>query len=237
MLNQTFSLLDLPRLLTLTFLEAVLSVDNALVLALIIKNLPLKEQKKGLFIGLISAFVLRALGILLAAYLIGIFWVQILGGVYLLSLALSHLLRKKEVKSTSIKTSPPLWKVILLVECTDFVFAIDSILAGVALIGLHFTPPQLPPKIWIVYFGAMMGIILMRFAARLFSKWLKQFPFLEKGAHLIVGWIGIKLIFEATFYLIFKNQTPLSSPIERIFWAGVVLFLLIGIISVYGKKK
>ncbi|MCB1115824.1 MAG: hypothetical protein KDK71_05070 [Chlamydiia bacterium] len=99
MFDQTFALADIPRLLTLIFLEGVLSVDNALAIALIVRGLPEALRQKALFIGLSSAVILRAFGVLSAAYLIQLYWVQILGGAYLLYLSLSHVLtRRKEQK-------------------------------------------------------------------------------------------------------------------------------------------
>ncbi|WP_420420666.1 TerC family protein [Simkania sp.] len=235
MLDQTFSLIDIPRLLTLTFLEGILSVDNALALALIVRHLPPMEKKKALFVGLISAMILRALGILAAAYLIQIFWIQLAGGAYLLYLACAHLLSYNKHKEKKEKAKKPsFWKVVILVELTDFAFAIDSILAGLALIGVHFTPPHLPPKIWIVYFGGIMGIILMRFAARLFTSLIDRYPGLELGAHLIVGWIGLKLILEASLKAGLPHYTSLPTWAGTLFWIGVIGFFLS---SFFFKKK
>jgi len=227
MLDQTFSLIDIPRLLTLTFLEGILSIDNALALALIVRHLPSHQKKKALFVGLVSAIILRALGILSAAYLIQLYWIQFLGGAYLIYLAVSHLVRSNQSKTKSKKSKRyAFWKVVVLVELTDFAFAIDSILAGIALIGVHFTPPQLPPKVWIVYFGGMMGIILMRFAAKLFTNLIDNFPGLEIGAHLIVGWIGIKLLLEATLKVSQTSYTGLPTWVEVTFWMGVIALFI-----------
>lgn len=234
MLDQTFSLIDIPRLLTLTFLEGILSVDNALALALIVQHLPKLQRKKALFIGLVSAIILRAIGVLSAAYLIQLFWIQILGGAYLLYLASSHFFQMGKPKETR-KKKYAFWKVVVLVELTDFAFAIDSILAGIALIGVHFTPPHLPPKIWIVYFGGIMGIFLMRFAAKLFTELIDRFPGLEIGAHLIVGWIGLKLLLEASLKAAYSSAY-LGLPLwaNWIFWIGIILFFCL---SFFFKTK
>ncbi|MCB1106484.1 MAG: hypothetical protein KDK76_00135 [Chlamydiia bacterium] len=216
MLDQTFSLVDIPRLLTLIFLEGVLSVDNALAIAVIVRSLPIYLRQKALFIGLVSAIVLRALGVLSAAYLIQLFWVQLIGGAYLIYLSLSHILSKRRLGGQPIKERS-FWKTVVLIELTDFVFAIDSILAGLALIGVSFSHHEFPPKIWIVYVGGISGLILMRFAARLFTDLIDRCPRLELGAHLIVGWIGLKLLLE----VLFKGLPSWATPL---FWVGIVLF-------------
>lgn len=220
MFEQTFSLVDIPRLITLIFLEGVLSVDNALAIALIVRGLPQALRQKGLFIGLVSAVILRALGVLSAAYLIQLFWVQVVGGAYLLYLSLTHLIsnRRAEVK-TPLRRS--FWATVFLVELTDFIFAIDSILAGLALVGVSFSHHTFPPKIWIVYVGGLTGLVMMRFAAKLFTDIMERFPRLETGAHLIVGWIGLKLILDVSF-------KGLPTWTEPIFWMGIVLFFSYG---------
>lgn len=220
MLEQTFSLIDIPRLLTLIFLEGVLSVDNALAIALIVRGLPQQLRQKALFIGLVSAVVLRALGVLSAAYLIQLYWVKSVGGAYLLYLSLSHLLsnRRAEVKTPRRRS---FWGTVFIVEMTDFIFAIDSILAGLALVGVSFSHHTFPSKIWIVYVGGLTGLVMMRFAAKLFTDVMERFPRLEIGAHLIVGWIGLKLILD-----VFLKTIPTWT--EPIFWMGIVLFFAYG---------
>ncbi|MGE0831876.1 MAG: hypothetical protein AB7N99_04370 [Simkaniaceae bacterium] len=220
MMNQTFALVDIPRLITLIFLEGVLSLDNALAIALIVRGLPQEKRQKALFIGVISSIFLRALGVLSAAYLIQLFWVQLIGGLYLVYLAISHLYPRRTGKMKTPKHRS-FWTTVILIEFTDFMFAIDSILAGLALIGIAFHPPSLPPKLWIVYVGGISGLLLMRFAAKLFTDFIERFPRLEQGAHLIVGWIGLKLILEVAL-----QKLPVWG--EWIFWIGIVAFFALG---------
>ena len=68
----------------LVVLEALLSADNALVLAMMILGLPRRDHKKALHYGLLGAFAFRTAATLLATHLIRIGWVQLLGGLYLL---------------------------------------------------------------------------------------------------------------------------------------------------------
>lgn len=225
MFDQTFSLLDIPRVITLIFLEALLSIDNAFALALILKRLPQEKRKKALFIGVFSSLILRAIGVLSAAYLIKFFWVKLLGGLYLIYLASSYFFRK--YKSSKKELQPKsFWKTVVLIELTDFIFAIDSILAGLAMVGVIFHPPQLPPKIWIVYVGGIAGLICMRFTAQIFTNLIERFPKLERGAHFIVGWIGLKLILETI-----SPQFPVWA--EWVFWLGIISFFSLG----FNSKK
>ncbi len=175
---------NIATVLTLALLEGLLSADNALVLAVLVKHLPPKDRKKALRYGIIGAFVFRILCILIAAWLINAWVFKAVGAAYLLFISLQHLLSKEELKKEETKAKRfGFWKTVIVVELTDIVFSIDSILAAVAMSN----------KIWIVYLGGILGIVAMRFVAGGFLKLLDKFPGLEKGAYILVGWIGLKL--------------------------------------------
>src|SRR3954469_1580688 len=87
---------DLPLIawyvLTLVILEGLLSADNALVLAIMVRHLPPRQQKQALRYGLWGAFGFRLIAVLLSAVLMR-FWIfKVIGGLYLLYLALAHFL-------------------------------------------------------------------------------------------------------------------------------------------------
>ena len=89
------------------------------------------------------------------------------------------------------------WPTVVVIELTDVAFAVDSILAAIALVGSP--PPGTPvgafhPKLWVVIAGGLLGVILMRFAARVFITLLEKFPRFETAAYLLVVVIGLKLL-------------------------------------------
>ncbi len=73
------------------------------------------------------------------------------------------------------------WSTVLVIELTDIAFAIDSILAAIALVGSapagHIGPH---PKLWVVITGGFLGVVLMRFAAVVFIRLLERFPRFEE---------------------------------------------------------
>src|SRR6185436_15342215 len=89
--NQTFEPHDLVIIGFLIVLEGVLSIDNALVLGLLAKRLPKKLQNRALTYGLVGAFVFRVIAIGLASYLLQWRFVKLLGGGYLIYVAVRHL--------------------------------------------------------------------------------------------------------------------------------------------------
>jgi len=89
------------------------------------------------------------------------------------------------------------WPTVFVIELTDIAFAVDSILAAIAMVGSppKGTPPDaFHPKLWVVILGGLLGLVLMRFAARIFITLLEKFPRFEVSAYLLVIVIGLKLL-------------------------------------------
>lgn len=176
---------DVLTVVSLVFLEGVLSLDNALVLAITVKHLPDEEQKKALRYGMWGAFLFRALSLLFLTYLVKIKWIKILGALYLLWMSIKYVIQKPDEDNTENKLMS-FWKTVLTVELLDIAFSIDSIFAAVAM----------SSKWGIIFIGGVFGIIMMRFASYFFIELIKKHKWLEHIAYLLIFIIGIKLIVE-----------------------------------------
>lgn len=192
-------------LLLLVALEGLLAADNALVLAIMVKHLPEKERKKALFYGLAGAFVFRFISLFIISFLVDVWQVQAIGALYLLFISINHivrkvLLKKNENEREKEKKKAGFWATVFKVELADIAFAIDSILAAVAL-AVTLPNTNLPTiggmdggKFLVIFAGGLIGVIIMRFAADIFVKLLHARPGLEIAAFAIVGWVGVKLV-------------------------------------------
>lgn len=76
--------------LNLILIESLLSVDNAAVLATMVMDLPARDRARALRYGIIGAYAFRGLCLLFAAWLVNIWWLKPLGGIYLLWLAADY---------------------------------------------------------------------------------------------------------------------------------------------------
>jgi YkoY family integral membrane protein len=176
----------------LVALEAVLSADNAMVLAMLVLGLPKNEQKQALRYGILGAFLFRGMATLAAAYLIRLGWVKLAGAGYLLYLAYQHFFASDaESRRTPPKARPWLglnafWATVVKVELTDIVFAIDSILVAVAM----------SPKLWVILTGGALGIVAMRLVIGKLLSLVERYPPLVDGAFVIISWVGVKLFLE-----------------------------------------
>ncbi|MCM3749507.1 TerC family protein [Paenibacillus pasadenensis] len=195
-------------LIVLIALEGLLAADNALVLAIMVKHLPENERKRALFYGLAGAFVFRLASLFIISFLVDVWQVQAIGALYLLFIAINHIYRKVIVKRAKQNAEPHtgaevkkagFWPTVIKVELADIAFAVDSILAAVALaVALPLTPlPQIGGMdgghFIVIFLGGFIGLLIMRFAANYFVKLLEQRPSLEIAAFVIVGWVGVKL--------------------------------------------
>lgn len=237
-------------LVVLVGLEGLLAADNALVLAIMVKHLPEKERHKALFYGLLGAFVLRFGSLFIISFLVDVWQVQAIGALYLLFISIKHLYEKATNQPTSKvpkKAGSGFWMTVLKVEIADLAFAVDSILAAVALAvalppsGL-FTIGSLDGAQFLVIFaGGMIGVIIMRFAANMFVDLLQKRPGLEVAAFVIVGWVGVKL---ALLVLAHEDiqwipEAFIHSTLWKlIFYGGLIAIALSGwFLSNMGNKK
>lgn len=208
--------------LNIMILEIVLSIDNAAVLAAMVKELPKNQQKKALTYGIAGAYLFRGLALVFASLLVQLVWLKVVGGLYLIYLAYKALFGHSEggVNGMNVKIGwlSPLWSTIVAIEIMDLVFSIDNVFAAVA-----FTS-----NIWLICGGVFVGILAMRFATTKFVKILEKNPILEKVAYWVIGVLGLKLL--SSYWLHDLN----TESIDAVF---SILTLLAFIIPLIIKKK
>lgn len=187
---------DMSIVLTLLLLEAVLSFDNAAILAAVVRKLPMADRRKALLYGLAGAYILRFSAILLASFLIANPILKVIGGAYLLFIGVRHFYalatqtpgahKAHELKPGLLRRLgiPALVAVIVQIELIDLAFAIDQVIVAVA-----FTP-----KIWLIVTASFIGILFLRLAAALVARVMDWLPLLEHMAYVAVTYVGAKLI-------------------------------------------
>lgn len=238
-------------LLILIGLEGILAADNALVIATMVKHLPEDKRKKALFYGLAGAFVFRFSSLFLISYLIHIWQVQAVGALYLLGIAIYHLLKKHvwkvhEKKNENKKEGSGFWMTVVKVELADIAFAVDAILAAVAL-AVTLPVTNLPEiggmdggHFAVILAGGLIGLVLMRFAASYFVILLDKRPGLESTAYMIVGWVGVKLALYTLSHpelAVLEEGFAKSVLWKSIFWGVLVAIAVIGWFTSKEKEK
>lgn len=224
-------------LIVLIVLEGLLAADNAIVMAVMVKHLPRVQQKKALLYGLVGAFVFRFAALFMITFLVDIWQIQALGATYLIIIAVKSLLEKKsggEDIHLKPRKKSGFWMTVLKVEIADIAFALDSMLAAVAL---AVTLPEWGDfqvgginggQFLVMLLGGIIGLIVMRFAARQFVVLLEKYPTLETAAFLIVGWVGVKLVVLTLAHEKLQIIDP-SFPSTTL-WKSTFWIVLIGIV-------
>ncbi|MGE7675422.1 TerC family protein [Lysinibacillus sp. NPDC094403] len=239
-------------LIVLIVLEGLLAADNAVVMAVMVKHLPKNQQQKALLYGLVGAFVFRFAALFLITTLVNFWQIQALGAAYLLIMSGKHIYDSRKVAQNPEEIQEPkkqsgFWMTVLKVEFADIAFAIDSILAAVAI---AVTLPHIgnfdigginAGQFAVMFLGGIIGVIMMRFAARWFVKILDKFPSLETAAFLIVGWVGVKLAVLTLAHEklgIIPHEFPHSPLWKTIFWIVLVGIALGGyLVGVRNQRK
>lgn len=217
---------DLLIILNLVLVESLLSVDNAAVLAVMVKRLPEHQRAKALRYGLIGAYVFRGLCLLIAGYLMKFAFLKIFGGLYLWHIAYKSAMQQDNDQTTGSRIERFLSKLglsifvqtIIMVELMDLAFSIDNVFAAVALSN----------KFWIVMTGVGIGILAMRFVAGWFVKLMDKFPKMQASAMLVVLLLGVRLVLSGSADMlgIVAIKSILSSHVTDILFSASMLLIL-----------
>ncbi len=198
-------------------IELSLSIDNVFVIAVIFTSfrIPQKYQHRVLFWGILGAIVFRALMILFGVALINKFdWIIYVFGVFLIYTAYkmytnvdTHFDPKKSfvfkymkkimpvthhmegdhffIRKMGIRMATPLFVALIIIELTDILFALDSIPAILAITADPF----------IVFTSNIFAILGLRSMYFLISRMLSKFRFINYSLVVILGFVGLKMLF------------------------------------------
>ena len=171
-------------------LELLLSADNAIALASLTKSLASSElRSKALNIGITISLIFRIFLIILSNYLLKFIFIRIFAGLYLVYLFISNVFfnlnndNTQSVEEIS-KSNSKFLKVVALLSITDFAFSIDSITTAVAISDQYI----------LIIFGAVIGVLALRFTSGIFLNLIDNFLRLETAGYIAILIVGIKLL-------------------------------------------
>ncbi len=176
----------LPILISL---ELLLSADNAVALASLTKSLNSSElRSRALNIGITISLLFRIILIILSNVLLKFILIRVFAGFYLIYLFFSNVFLNSDIENAEngidSKNSYRFLKVVALLSITDFAFSIDSITTAVAISDQYI----------LIIFGAVIGVLALRFTSGIFLKLLDIFSRLETAGYVAILIVGIKLL-------------------------------------------
>ena len=179
----------------LIVLELLLSADNAIALASLTKSLdsPLLRSK-ALNIGITISLLFRIFLILLSNILLKFIIIRIFAGLYLIYLFISNVFYSSESDTQDSDNDKSnnnfkFLKIVALLSLTDFAFSIDSITTAVAISDQYI----------LIIFGAIIGVLALRFTSGIFLSLLEKFLRLETAGYIAILIVGIKLLLNTLF--------------------------------------
>ncbi|CAM3739707.1 TerC family protein [Bordetella tumulicola] len=163
-------------LLQIIWVNILLSGDNAVVIALAARSLPPSQQKKAITIGSVAAIVMRILLTLVAAKLLLLPWLKLVGALLLVYIGVTLLLPEGEDDGDG-KQHGSLLSAIRTIMIADLVMSLDNVVA-VAAAAMGDTT--------LLVVGLAISIPLVIFGSTLLLKVIERFP--------LIVWIGAALL-------------------------------------------
>jgi YjbE family integral membrane protein len=191
-------LLGTQQLIILTqiiFIDLVLAGDNAIIIGMVASKFPAEQRKKIIFWGIGGAVILRIILTLLAAYLLQITGLRLIGGLLLLYIVyklyvdvIKGSTNEDDIKVDNTSFMRAIWTVLL----ADFTMSLDNVLGVAGAAGDHYV---------LLIFGLALSIVLMATAANLISKWINEYKW--------IAWLGLLAILIVAMELIYADVKTL----------------------------
>ncbi|NBX54287.1 MAG: TerC family protein [Betaproteobacteria bacterium] len=205
-------------LLKIIWINIILSGDNAVVIALAARSLPPHQQKKAIFFGSGAAVVLRILLTVVAAWLLELKGLQIIGGLLLLWIG-AQLLSEQDEDEGETKEYGSLMAAVRTILIADLVMSLDNVIAVAAAAKGSMT---------LLILGLAISIPMVIFGSTLMIKLMERFPVIVVFGACLIGWVGGETIVSD----VLLRDTLQAAP--WLHYAGA----LVGALAVYliGKR-
>jgi len=203
-------------LLKIIWINIILSGDNAVVIALAARGLPAEQQKKAIMFGSGAAVVLRIALTVVAAKLLALSFLQIVGGILLLWIG-TQLLHGEDEEEGEGKEHSGLMTAIRTILIADLVMSLDNVIAVAA---------AAKGSMVLLILGLAISIPLVIFGSQLMIKLMDRFPVIITLGAALIGWVGGETI---------VSDVALTSLVEANTWLhyagpalGAALVLAVG---------
>ncbi len=162
--------------MSIVLIDLVLAGDNAVVIAMAVKNLQGKRRQLGIVLGAGGAVVIRVICTFLVAQLLNMSFVKLIGGAVVVWIAIK-LLTEGSTEEHHGQECSGLWQALWVILVADLSMGIDNMLAvGAASHG----------NLFLLLFGLILSIPFVVFMSSLLSRMMERFP--------IILWIGAAIL-------------------------------------------
>jgi YjbE family integral membrane protein len=205
-------------LVKIIWINIILSGDNAVVIALAARTLPQHQQRMAVLWGSGAAVVMRVALTVVAAKLLALPYLQIIGGLLLLWIGVQLLSEEDEDENESqAQANASMMAAIRTILIADLVMSLDNVIAVAAAAGGSLT---------LLILGLAISIPLVIFGATLMVKLMERFPIIVVAGAGLIGWVAGETI---------SGDAVLAPMVSANHWlhyaaavAGAVLVIALG---------
>jgi YjbE family integral membrane protein len=166
-------------------INIVLSGDNAVVIALACRSLPEHQRNKAVIAGALAAVGLRIIFTFMAAQLLELPWVKLIGGVLLFYIAIKLMIPEDD--DPNIAAHDTLWKAIQTIAIADVVMSLDNVVAIAAAAKGNWN---------LILLGLAISIPLVVFGSQIIMKMMHRFPWLVWAGAALLGYVAAEIMIE-----------------------------------------
>ncbi|MBP6006665.1 MAG: TerC family protein [Rhodoferax sp.] len=167
--------------LQIIVIDIMLGGDNAVVIALACRKLPLEQRNKGIFWGVVGAIGLRVVMIFFALQLLAVPYLKIVGGLLLLWIGVKLMMPEHEDEHDNIDGGTTLMAAIKTIVVADAVMSLDNV---IAVAGASHGSMVL------VTFGILVSIPIVVWGSKLVLTLMDRFPVVITLGAALLGWIA-----------------------------------------------
>lgn len=203
--------------LTIIYVNFILSGDNAVVIAMAVRSLPPRQQKLGIFWGAFGAVALRIVLTAAATMLLEMAGLRLAGGLTLVWVTWKLVRPATADGEEHVKTSANLWEAVRIVIVADLIMSLDNVLAVAA---------AAKGSIALLIFGLALSIPIILCCSAIIANLMNRYPWLVLLGGIILGKVAGELL--VTDPMIVTRIEPVAKTVEAVFpWVLAVLITVI----------
>lgn len=205
-------------LLSLIALEVILGIDNIIFISILADKLPEEKRNKLRYWGIGLAMLMRLALLAMVSWVLhldqtlftvfetgfsGKGLILILGGLFLIYKSTMEIYHKTEPANEEHASATPVktfGKLLTEVVVLDLVFSIDSIITAVGMV----------QELWVMYTAVVVTVIIMLFASKPISEFIRKHPSFKILALCFLMMIGVALLAEGFHFEIPKGYIYFS---------------------------
>jgi YjbE family integral membrane protein len=172
-------------IISIVLIDIVLAGDNAVVIALAVRQLPPRQRFIGIMLGSGVAVGLRVVLTFFASQLLAMSYIKLIGGALVFWIAVKLLKQNTGGHDANGKAAAGLWSAVWLILVADITMSVDNVLAVAAASKGSF---------WLLMFGLGLSIPLVVFTSNLLSRLMDRYPIIVWIGAAILGKVGGEMI-------------------------------------------